>query len=49
MISPEYCSGRENHLLEKFPCLTSTGNLPLAEKFHVVLDRLDESKLIHLL
>jgi hypothetical protein len=29
--------------------LSSTGNLPLAKKFHVVLDRLDESKLTHFL
>jgi hypothetical protein len=46
---PEILSGRENHLLEQIPCSISTGNLPLAEKFHVVLDRLDESKLTHLL
>jgi hypothetical protein len=44
---PESHSGRENHLLNQIPCLISTGNLPLAEKFHAVLDRLDESKLTH--
>jgi hypothetical protein len=43
---PEICKGRENHLFKQ-SC--STGNLPLAKKFHVVLDHLDESKLTHLL
>jgi hypothetical protein len=47
---PEIRSGRENHLLKQISCSISTGNLPLAEKFHVVvLDHLDESKLTHLL
>jgi hypothetical protein len=46
---PEIRSGRENHLLKQIPCSSSTGNLPLAEKFHVVLNHLDESKLTHLL
>jgi hypothetical protein len=30
-------------------CSSSTSNLPLAKKFHVVLDHLDESKLTHFL
>jgi hypothetical protein len=46
---PEIRSGRENHLLKQIPCLISTRNLPLAVKFYVVLDNLDESKLTHLL
>ncbi len=46
---PEIHSGRENHLSEQILCLSSTGNLPLAKKFHVVFDRLDESKLTHFL
>jgi hypothetical protein len=46
---PEICSGKENHLFEQILCLTGTGNLPLAKKFHVALDHLDESKLTHLL
>jgi len=46
---PEIRSGRENHLFEQILCLSSTGNLPLAKKFHVVLDHLDESKLTHFL
>jgi hypothetical protein len=45
---PEIHSGRENHLFEQIFCSSGTGNLPLSKKFHVVLDRLDESKLIHL-
>ncbi len=48
-ICPEIPSGRENHLLEQIPCSISTSNLLLAEKYHVVLDCLDESKLTHLL
>jgi hypothetical protein len=46
---PEICSGRENHLFEQIFCSSSTGNLPLDKKFHVVLDHLDESKLTHFL
>ncbi len=46
---PEICSGRENHLFEQIFCSSSTGNMPLAKKFHVVLDRLDESKVTHFL
>jgi hypothetical protein len=46
---PEICSGRGNNLFEQILCLSSTGNLPLAKKFHAVFDRLDESKLTHLL
>jgi hypothetical protein len=46
---PEIRSGRENHLFEQICCSSSTGNLPLAEKSHVVLDHLDESKLTHFL
>jgi hypothetical protein len=46
---PEIRSGRENHLFEQIPCSIITGNLPLGEKAHVVLDHLDESKLTHLL
>jgi hypothetical protein len=37
------------NLFEQILCLSSTGDLPLAKKFHVVLDRLDESKLTHFL
>jgi hypothetical protein len=48
-VCPEIRSGRENHLFGQILCSSSTGNLPLAEKFHVVLDCLDESKLTHLL
>ncbi len=43
------CSGRENHLFKQNLCSSSTGNLRPAKQFHVVLDRLDESKLTHLL
>jgi hypothetical protein len=46
---PEIRSGRENHLFKQIFCSSSTGNLPLAKMFHVVFDRLDESKLTHLL
>ena len=48
---PEICSGRENHLFEQICCLSSTSNLPLAKKSHVVLDQLDldKSKLTHFL
>jgi hypothetical protein len=46
---PEICSGREHHLFKQILCSSNIGNLPLAKKFHVVLDRLDESKLTHLL
>ncbi len=46
---PEIRSGRENHLFKQIICSSSTGNLPLAKKFHVVLDHLDESKLTHFL
>jgi hypothetical protein len=45
---PVICSGRENHLFGQILCSSSTGNLPLAKRFHVVIDRLDESKLTHL-
>jgi hypothetical protein len=45
----EIHSGRENHLFKQILCSNSTSNLPLAKKFHFVLDRLDESKLTHLL
>jgi hypothetical protein len=41
--------GWVNHLFEQIFCLSSTGNLPLAKKFHVVLDHLDESKLTYFL
>jgi hypothetical protein len=46
---PEIRSGRENHLFKQILCLSSTSNLPLAKKFHVVLDRQDESRLTHFL
>jgi hypothetical protein len=46
---PEIHSGRENHLFKQILCLSSTSNLPLAKKFHVVLDRQDESRLTHFL
>ena len=46
---PEICSGVESHLLEQIPCSIITSNLPLAEKFHVVLDHLDESNFTHFL
>ncbi len=46
---PEIHRGKENHLFKQILCLNSTGNLPLAKKFHVVFDYLDESKLTHLL
>jgi hypothetical protein len=46
---PEICSGRENHPVKQILCSSSSGNLPLAKKFHVVFDCLDESKLTHLL
>jgi hypothetical protein len=46
---PEIRSGRENHPIEQILCLSSTGNLLLAKKFHVGLDCLDESKLTHFL
>jgi hypothetical protein len=39
----------KNHLLKQSLCSSSAGNLPLAKKFHVVFDRLDKSKLTHLL
>jgi hypothetical protein len=45
---PEVRSGREIHLFEQILCLSSTGNLPLAKKFHIVFDHLDKSKLTHL-
>jgi hypothetical protein len=48
-ICSEIRSGRENHLFDQILCSSSTGNLPLAKNSHVVLDRLDESKLTHLL
>ncbi len=52
-ICTEYCpeirSGRANHLFKQILCSSSTSNLPLAKKFHVVFDHLDESKLTHLL
>jgi hypothetical protein len=46
---PKIHSGRGNHLFEQNLCLSSTGNLPLAKKSHVIFDRLDESKLTHFL
>ncbi len=46
---PEIRSRKESHLFEQIPCSSSTGNLLLAKQFHVVFDRLDESKLTHLL
>jgi hypothetical protein len=46
---PEICSGRENHLFKQILCLSSTSNLPLAKKIHVVLDRQDEFRLTHFL
>ena len=46
---PEICSRRENHLFKQTFCLSSTGNLSLAKRFHVFFDHLDKSKLIHLL
>jgi hypothetical protein len=46
---PEIHSGKGKHLVEQIFCLSSTGNLPLAKRFHVVLDHLDESKLTHFL
>ncbi len=46
---PEIRSGRENHLLKKVLCSSSTGNLLLAKKFNVALDHLDEFTLTHLL
>jgi len=45
---PEIRCGKDNHLLEQNPCLSSTGNLSLAKKIHV-FDHLDKSKLTHLL
>jgi hypothetical protein len=46
---PGICRGRENHLFKQILCLSSTGNLLLAKKFHFVFDSLDKSKLTHLL
>jgi hypothetical protein len=46
---PKICSGRENHLFKLILCSSSARSLPLAKKFHVFIDRLDESKLTHLL
>jgi hypothetical protein len=46
---PEIHNGRENHLFEQILCSSSAGNLPLAKKSHVVLNRLDKSRLTHLL
>ncbi len=46
---PEIRSGRKNHLFKQILCLSSTGNLPLAKKYHVVFDCLDKSKLTHFL
>ncbi len=44
---PEICSGREDHLFKQVLCSSTTSNLPLAKKSHVVLDHLDESKLTY--